>query len=115
MQRLMIVKQVPFIKMKIIGFLGFIIVIGISFFLQNMLGDTAVVRYWGVVIVGVTLVMSFMPEIPVFVKGNEEPSVILKGWNKALFLVCLSLIGLLIAIYPHEVACAINLKGYKCI
>lgn len=60
----------------------------------------------------VSVVFTFMNRIPVTL-GNKDLKP-LEGWRKAYVLVPSYAIGVAVSLFPHEVACAVNLKGYVC-
>lgn len=96
----------------VLSFLGFLVLVGIWTMVDRLFGQREAFRLWGIALVVVSVVFTFMRRIPVTI-GNTELKP-LEGWRKAYVLVPTYAIGMVVAFFPHEVACAVNLKGYIC-
>jgi hypothetical protein len=97
---------------QLLGFLGFVVLAGTSAMVNSMFGQREAFRFWGICLVLVSSVFALLKRIPVHVGDRELRP--LEGWRKAYVLVPSYAIGLAVALFPHEVACAVNLKGYVC-
>lgn len=97
---------------KILGFLGFVLLAAAWAIVHDLFGQTAGFRFWGVALLFTALAMTFRPEIPVSL-GNSEKTT-LRGWRKACVLVPAYGIGAAVSLWPHQIACAVHLRGYVC-
>ena len=97
---------------KILGFVGFVLLAGISVIVHELLGQAAGFRFWGLALLVTSVVFTVRRTIPVTL-GNTEITP-LEGWRKAYVLVPMYFIGAVVSVWPHQVACAINLRGYVC-
>lgn len=97
---------------KILGFVGFLLLAGVWTIVHEWFGQTAGFRFWGLALVVTSLVFTVRRTIPVTL-GNTELTP-LEGWRKAYVLIPTYLIGAAVSLWPHQVACAINLRGYVC-
>jgi hypothetical protein len=96
----------------VLGFLGFLALAGVWAMVDRMFGQREAFRLWGIGLLIVSVVFTIMRRIPVSLGSKDlEP---LEGWHKAYVLVPTYAIGLGVCLFPHEVACAVNLKGYIC-
>jgi hypothetical protein len=93
---------------RIAGFVIFLVMVGAS----SMLDQREAFRFWGVGLLAASLVATFLPRIPVRLGYTELRP--LEGWRKAYVLVPTYIIGITATFFPHEVACAVRLKGYIC-
>jgi len=75
-------------------------------------GDTEGFRVWGLAILVLSSFYLFVAEIPVAIGFRSLPP--LRGWRKAYVIGPAFLIGLAVSLHPHQVACAIHLRGYVC-
>lgn len=97
---------------QILGVIAFVCIAAIWQFVHLRFGQTEGFRVWGIGLLVVALVLSFMQNIPVHI-GNREVSQLV-GWRKAFVVLPAAAIGSLVSFYPHQVACSISLKGYVC-
>lgn len=97
---------------QILGFLGFVVVAGTSAMIYAAFGQREAFRFWGICLVLTSIVFTFMKRIPVSVGKTELRP--LEGWRKAYVLVPCYAMGWAVTSFPHEVACAVNLRGYVC-
>ena len=70
-------------------------------------------RFWGIGLLAMSVIYVFIKEIPVGFEGRT-PSFYLKGWKKSFAIVPVALLGLSVSIFPHEIACYLELRGYNC-
>ena len=96
----------------VLGLLGFLALVGLWTIVGQVFGQREAFRLWGVALLVVSLVFTFLRRIPVTL-GNKQLKP-LEGWRKAYLLVPTYALGLAVSAYPHAVACAVNLKGYVC-
>ena len=97
---------------KILGFLAFAILAAVWHLVGSNFGQTASFRFWGIALLVISLIFTCLKSIPVTLGDKEvEPLV---GWRKAYLLIPMYIVGALVSVFPHEVACAVNLKGYIC-
>jgi Ca2+/H+ antiporter len=97
---------------KILGFVGFALLAGTWAIVHDLFGQTAGFRFWGLALLATSLVFTLRRTIPVSL-GNTELSP-LEGWRKTYVLVPMYAIGLAVSLWPHQVACAVSLRGYVC-
>lgn len=97
---------------RVLRFLAFVALVALAYFIQDRFGQTEGVRFWGIGLLVTSLVFTFLPRIPVFM-GNRELAP-LEGWRKAYVLAPAYAIAILVTAFPHQVACAVHLKGYVC-
>ncbi|MCZ8072778.1 MAG: hypothetical protein O9341_01480 [Paucibacter sp.] len=97
---------------QVLSFLGFLVLVGVWTIIDRVFGQREAFRFWGLMLLVTSLAFTFMKRIPVTV-GNTELKP-LEGWRKAYVLIPTYAIGLAVTAFPHEVACAVNLKGYVC-
>ena len=97
---------------QVLGFLGFVVLAGTSAMIYSAFGQQEGLRFWGICLVLTSIVFTFMKRIPVSV--GRKALRPLEGWRKAYVLVPCYAIGLAVTSFPHEVACAVNLRGYGC-
>jgi hypothetical protein len=96
----------------VLGLLGFIALAGVWTMVDRIFGQREAFRLWGIGLLLASVVFTRMRRIPVSF-GNKELQP-LEGWRKAYVLGPTYTIGIGISLFPHEVACAVNLKGYIC-
>ncbi|WP_428415728.1 hypothetical protein [Methylibium sp.] len=97
---------------KILGLFGFVLVVGTSIVVHAWLGQAAGFRFWGLALLVTSVVFTARRTIPVTL-GNTELTL-LEGWRKAYVLVPTYAIGTVVVLWPNQVACTINLRGYVC-
>ena len=97
---------------QVLSFLAFLVLVGAWTTIDRIFGQREAFRFWGLVLLSVSVVFTFMRRVPVRV-GNTELKP-LEGWRKAYVLVPMYAIGLAVCLFPNEVACAVNLRGYIC-
>jgi hypothetical protein len=97
---------------KLLGFVGFLLLAGLWTMVHNLFGQTEGFRFWGLGLLVVSVVFTVQRTIPVTL-GNKELRP-LEGWRKAYVLGPTYLIGVAVSLWPHEIACAINVRGYVC-
>lgn len=97
---------------QVLSFLGLLVLVGVWTIIDRVFGEREAFRFWGLMLLATSLAFTFMKRIPVTV-GNTELKP-LEGWRKAYVLIPTHAIGLAVSTFPHEVACAVNLKGYVC-
>ncbi|WP_428506926.1 hypothetical protein [Roseateles sp.] len=97
---------------QVLSFLGFLVLVGVWTIIDRVFGQREAFRFWGLMLLVTSLAFTFMKRIPVTV-GNTELKP-LEGWRKAYVLIPTYAIGLAVTTFPHEVACAVHLKGYVC-
>jgi thiol:disulfide interchange protein len=97
---------------KILGFFGFVLLAAASFVVHEWLGQAAGFRFWGLALLVAAVVFTARRTIQVTL-GNTALTP-LAGWRKAYVLVPAYAIGTVVSLWPHQVACAINLRGYLC-
>ena len=100
-------------KTQIAGLICFLLLGVAWWWVGQRFGQAAGVRVWGIGLLVAAAALSFRSELPIYL-GNRHVLATFRGWHKAYVLVPLFLIGVLVAAYPHEIACAIGLRGYKC-
>ena len=97
---------------QVLGFVWFLVLAGSWIIVDRMFGQREAFRLWGIGLLVVSVVFTFMRRIPVRLGNRQlEP---LEGWRKAYVLAPTYAIGICVTLFPHEVACAMNLKGYLC-
>jgi hypothetical protein len=96
----------------VVGFFGFFLLAGTSLVVHEWLGQTAGFRFWGLALLVTSIVFTARRTIPVTLGSTELTP--LEGWRKAYVLVPTYSIGTVVSLWPHQVACAINLRGYVC-
>lgn len=96
----------------VFGFLGFVVLAGLWAMVDRVFGQREAFRFWGIGLLAVSVVFTFIRSIPVTL-GSKELAP-LEGWRKAYVLVPTYAISIVVIVFPHEVACAVNLKGYIC-
>lgn len=99
-------------RSRIFAFLALSAVAACWAAVDHWFGQTEAVRVWGIGLLLVTGIFSVRQFIPVYL-GNRLVSE-LTGWRKCWVLLPALALGALVAFFPHEVACAINLRSYKC-
>ena len=97
---------------QLLGFVGFILLAGAAAMVNSIFGQREAFRFWGICLLGTSMVFTLMKCIPLQI-GEGEPRM-LEGWRKAYVLFPSYVIGLAVALFPHQIVCAINLKGYVC-
>jgi hypothetical protein len=97
---------------QVLGFLGFIVLVVVWTMVDAIFGQREAFRVWGFGLLLMSVVFTVLRRIPVTL-GNKEIAP-LEGWRKAYVLVPTYAIGICVSLFPHEVACAVNLKGYIC-
>jgi hypothetical protein len=96
----------------VLGVLAFVAVAAAWQYVFVRYGDTEGFRVWGLAILLVSFFYLFVAEIPVAIGSRSFPP--LKGWRKADVIAPAFLIGLVVSLHPHEVACALYMRGYVC-
>lgn len=97
---------------KILGLAAMAILVFVWYMVGHYFGQTEAFRVWGLALLLYSVGSSFRKSIPVSLGDREiEP---LEGWRRAYVLVPTFALGALVSVFPHEVACSINLKGYVC-
>jgi hypothetical protein len=99
-------------RAQVLSLLGFVVLCGVWTMIDRVYGQREAFRFWGVTLVAVSVVLTFMRRIPITV-GNTELKP-LEGWRKAYVLVPSYAIGVAVSLFPHEIACGVNLRGYVC-
>lgn len=99
---------------KPVGVFGFVILAVCWAAVTHFFGQTEGVRVWGLGLLVASAYMACLERIPVGIRGLE-PSLYLSGARKAFAILPTGIIGALVATFPHEVACMVNLRGYSCI
>ena len=56
--------------------------------------------------------LTFAKRIPVY--SGPKQLAVLEGWRKLCVLVPSYSIALSVCFFPHQIACAANLRGYVC-
>lgn len=97
---------------QVLSILSFLVLVGVSMMIDRNFGQREAFRFWGLIVLATSVAFTFMKRIPVTV-GNTELRP-LEGWRKAYVLVPTCAIGAAVILFPHEVACAVNLRGYVC-
>ncbi len=98
---------------RILGFAGFAALALVWHLVHRFFGQTEGFRIWGIGLLVVSVVFTIRKEISLSI-GHRELSP-LTGLNKGLVLLPTYAIGTLVTLYPHQVACTVNLKGYVCV
>jgi thiol:disulfide interchange protein len=98
---------------KILGFLGFVLIAAAWAIVHDLFGQTAGFRFWGAALLVIAVILTFRREISVSV-GNTEKTT-LCGWRKAYVLIPAYGIGAAVSLWPHQIACAVHLRGYVCV
>jgi predicted alpha/beta hydrolase len=70
---------------QVLGFLGFVVLAGTSAMIYSAFGQREGFRFWGLCMVLISMVFTFMKRIPVSV-GTKSLRP-LEGWRKAYVLV----------------------------
>jgi hypothetical protein len=97
---------------KLLGWAASLLLAVAWYIVHETLGQTASFRFWGAALLIAAVVLTCWKTIPVTL-GNTEITP-LEGWRKAYVLVPAYGIALAVVIWPHAVACAVNLRGYVC-
>lgn len=97
---------------RVWGFLAFILLVLLEQFVRGAYGDTEAFRLWGAALLLVSVGLSRLNSIPVYF-GPKQVGF-LEGWRKLYVLVPSYMIAVLVCAFPHQVACAVNLRGYVC-
>ena len=103
--------QPPTIR-QAIGVVAFVLMAWVWHMVHTIFGPTEGFRFWGFGLLLVSVVFTARDSIPVTV-GNKQLKP-LEGWRKSYVLVPTYAIGFLVAAFPHQIACAVNLRGYVC-
>ena len=98
---------------RVIGFVVSIVFIAAWFYVDHHYGRIDAFRVFGAAFVITSIVFIFLKEIPVGIRGRP-PSFHIKGWKKIFVIAPGICLGMAILIYPNEMACYINLRGYEC-
>ena len=94
------------------GFAAFVAFVLLDRFLRGTYGDTEAFRLWGLALLLVSVALTFLKEIPVYFGPRQVGA--LEGWRKLYCLIRSYTIALAVCAFPHQVACAVNLKGNVC-
>lgn len=78
---------------------------------HRVFGQAAGVRAWRVTLLLVLIVLSVRGSIPLRL-GSLEAN--LTGAAKWMLVAPVYAVALAVSVFPHELACAIHLKGYLC-
>ena len=97
---------------QVLGFVGFVVMAVGWIIVDRLFGQREAFRLWGIALLVVSVVFTFMRRIPLTL-GNRQVEP-LEGWRKAYVLVPTYAIGVCVTLFPHEIACAVNLRGYIC-
>jgi len=99
-------------RSRVLGLLGLVAgaVLWKSVYIR--FGDAAGDRVWGIGLLVVAIAFIFIAEIPVSMGSRTLTP--LRGWKKSYVVVPALVIGLAVALYPHEVACTLHLRNRVC-
>jgi len=75
--------------------------------------QTAGVGLYGLAVLFIAFIFSLRREVSVHVRGGSEITS-LSGHRKLYVLLPMIAIGSMLVLFPHDVACAVHLKGYVC-
>jgi hypothetical protein len=98
---------------KILGFVAFLLLAGAWAMVHELFGQTAGFRVWGIALLLTSVIFTVRRNIPVTLGRTKITP--LEGWRKAYVLVPTYCIGAAVALWPHQVACTVNLRGYLCL
>ncbi len=97
---------------KILGFIASILLAAVWYIVHETLGQTEGFRFWGAALLVTAVFFTSRKTIPVTLGQTEIKP--LQGWRKAYVLVPSYCIAIAVVLWPHQVACAVNLRGYVC-
>jgi len=96
---------------RIAGFVVFVIAGALWLYIYNRFGYAAGDRVWGAAVLISAVLLMFRKTLSVSM-GSYQTALI--GWRKLYVLVPAALFGLLVALYPHETACALHFRHRVC-
>ncbi len=99
-------------KRPILEFMAFVCLAVIWQAVHQMFGQAEGFRMWGIGLLVVSVALTFRASIPVHFGRRQVGELV--GWRRAYVLLPAYIIGGLVTLFPHQVACTISLKGYVC-
>ena len=96
----------------VLGFVVFAALAWLWHAVHVRFGQTEGFRVWGAAGLVVSVILTFRDEIPVYLGKREVAR--LKGSRKLYALAPFYFVFIVVAVFPHEVACAVRLKAYVC-
>ena len=98
---------------QVLGFVASALVAAVWYIVHDLFGQTAGFRFWGVMLLLTAVFLTLRRTIP-FAIGSTDLAP-LQGWHKAYVLIPAYCIAICVIVWPHQVACAVTLKGYVCV